>query len=62
MTPTRHTYRKVGMTNMAFAAAVLSGLNPLVVVAVVLAFKLFVRAKFLPKGCRVVRPEARIQK
>ena len=50
--------RKVGLANMALAAAVLSGLNPLVVLMVVAAWKLFTRAKFMPKGCKV-HPEAR---
>lgn len=38
---------------MSLAAAVLSGLNPIVVVFGVLFWKLCTRAKFLPNGCRV---------
>lgn len=44
--------RKVGFFNMCLTVAVLSGLNPLVVVAVVLAWKLWASSKFLPRGCR----------
>ncbi|CAM9371186.1 unnamed protein product [Ectocarpus sp. 12 AP-2014] len=45
--------RKVGFVNMSLAAAALSGLNPLVVVAVALAWKLWASTKFLPRGCRL---------
>lgn len=38
---------------MSLAAAALSGLNPLVVVAVALAWKLWASTKFLPRGCRL---------
>lgn len=50
--------RKVGFFNMCLTAAVLSGLNPFVVVAVVLAWKLWASSKFLPRGCRF-NPEVR---
>lgn len=55
--PQRH-HRKVGFFNMALTAAVLSGLNPLVVVAVALAWKLWASSKFLPRSCRF-NPEVR---
>ena len=38
---------------MSLAAGVLSGLNPVVVVGVVLMWKLWTSSKFLPRGCRV---------
>eukprot|EP00752_Nemacystus_decipiens_P002499 g2348.t1 len=44
--------KKVGFVNMCLTVAVLSGLNPFVVVAVVLAWKLWASSKFLPRGCR----------
>lgn len=44
--------RKVGFFNMCLTAAVLSGLNPLVVVAVALAWRLWASSKFLPRGSR----------
>lgn len=37
---------------MCLTVAVLSGLNPFVVVAVVLAWKLWASSKFLPRECR----------
>lgn len=43
--------------NMSLAVAVLSGLNPFVVVAAALAWKLWASAKFFPRGCRVVDAE-----
>ena len=57
-TPTLHPPlqskpRKIGFVNMSLAAAVLSGLNPMVVVAAALFWKLWTSCKFLPRGCRV---------
>lgn len=49
--------RKVGFVNMSLAAAVLSGLNPVVVVVGMLAWKLWVSRKHLPKGCGKIRTE-----
>lgn len=46
-------YRKIGFFNMSLAAAVLSGLNPLVIVFVVLVWKAWSSTKFLPRRCRV---------
>lgn len=43
---------------MCLTVAVLSGLNPFVVVVVVLAWKAWASSKFLPRGCRF-NPEVR---
>ncbi|CAM9909233.1 unnamed protein product [Choristocarpus tenellus] len=46
--------RGIGTLNMLFVGAVLSGLNPVVVLAVIFAWKLaWTSRKQLPRGCRI---------
>lgn len=43
---------------MSLAAAILSGLNPLVVVMAILMWKMWASKRHLPKGCGKIRTEA----